>query len=92
MEEQTAFLNALGPGDDDAMQVKAGRDVVAHAMKIDGKTYLFFANFSGIKPGVKLTPTIQENVTVTLPDSAGTSMHVLPFLGTGDSGQRNANG
>ena len=50
-------------------------------MKIDGKTYLFFANFSGITPGVNLTPTTQENVTVTLPDSAGTSMHVLPFLG-----------
>ena len=80
-EEQTAFLNAVGTGADDAIQVKAGSDVVAHAMKIDGKTYLFFANFSGIKPGVNLTPTTQENITVTLPNSAGTSMHVLPFLG-----------
>ncbi len=80
-EAQTAFLNAVGTGVDDAIQVKAGSDVVAHAMRIDGKTYLFFANFSGIKPGVELTPMTQENVTVTLPDSLGTSMHVLPFLG-----------
>ncbi len=80
-EEQTDFLNAVGTGDDDAIQVKAGRDVVAHAMRIDGKTYLFFANFSGIKQGVNLTPATQTNVTVTLYGPPGTSMHVLPFLG-----------
>jgi len=81
-EEQTAFLNAVGVGADDAIQVKAGSDVVVHAMRIDGKIYLFFSNFSGIKPGVELTPVKQTDVSVTVPGSMGTSMHVLPFLGT----------
>ncbi|MBW4028881.1 MAG: hypothetical protein HIU93_16060 [Acidobacteria bacterium] len=81
-DEQTDFLNALGPANDDAIQVKAGSDVVAHAMRIDGKTYLFFANFTGIKPGVELTPATQKLVTVIMPTTSGTIMHVLPFLGT----------
>jgi hypothetical protein len=81
-ENQTVFLNALGNVDDDEVQVKAGSDVVAHAMKIDGKTYLFIANFTGIEPGVNLTPKTQTGVTVSVPASSGVSMHVLPFLGT----------
>ena len=81
LEQQTAFLNAVGTSDDDAIQVKAGSDVVAHAMKLEGKTYIFFANFSGIKPGIELTPTTQMNVTVTIYGASEVSMHVLPFLG-----------
>jgi hypothetical protein len=81
-QEQLAFLKAVGPEDRDSVQVHAGNDVVVHGMRIDGKTYLFFANFSGIKPGVELTPTIQRNVSVTVPASLGATMHVLPFLGT----------
>jgi hypothetical protein len=80
--EQKAFLEAVGSGDEDAVQVRAGSDVVANAMRIGGKTYVFFSNFSGIKPGVELTPTIQTDVRVTVPASMGTTMHVLPFLGT----------
>jgi hypothetical protein len=80
--EKVRFLEAIGPSDDDAVQVHAGSDVVAQAMQIDGKTYLFFSNFSGIKPGVELAPTIQTNVSVMVPASVGTTMHVLPFLGT----------
>jgi hypothetical protein len=80
--EQIAFLKAVGAGDDDAVQIHAGSDVVGHAMQIDGKTYLFFSNFSGIKAGVELTPTIQTDVSVMVPASLGTTMHVLPFLGT----------
>jgi hypothetical protein len=79
---QIAFLKGVGPGDEDAVQLNAGRDVVAHAMRIDGKTYLFFSNFSGIKAGVELTPAIQTNVSVTVPVRLGATMHVLPFLGT----------
>jgi hypothetical protein len=82
MQGQMAFLKAVGPGDEDAVQLNAGREVVAHAMRIDGKTYLFFSNFSGIKAGVELTPTIQTNVSVTVPARLGATMHVLPFLGT----------
>lgn len=81
-ESQTAFLNALGSGADDQIQVRAGRKVVVHSMQIKGKSYLFIANFTGIKPGVELTPQIQRDVLVTVPASLGRTMHVLPFLGT----------
>jgi hypothetical protein len=79
--DQMRFLKAVGADDDVEVQIHAGRDVVAHAMRIEGKAYLFFSNFSGIKPGVELTPTVQTDVTVTVPASRGDTMHVLPFLG-----------
>jgi hypothetical protein len=80
--EQMAFLKAMGPGDDDAVQIHAGTNVLAHAMRINRKTYLFFSNFSGIKAGIELTPTVQTGVRVTVSASLETRMHVLPFLGT----------
>jgi len=82
LRERMAFLAAVGPGDGDAVQIQAGSYVVAHAMRINGKTYLFCSNFSGIKAGVELTPTVQTDVGVTVSASVGTTMHVLPFLGT----------
>jgi hypothetical protein len=81
-EKQTEFLEAVGPGDGDDVQVRAGSDVVAHTMRIGGRAYVFLSNFSGIEAGVKLTPTIQTDVRVMVPASLGTTMHVLPFLGT----------
>ena len=81
-DEQTTFLQAVGSAGDTAVQVHAAKDVVAHAMQIRGKIYLFVSSFTGIKPGVELTPTTQTDVSVTVPISLGSTMHVLPFLGT----------
>jgi hypothetical protein len=50
-------------------------------MKIDGKMFLFFSNFSGIRAGEQLTPATQMDVRVVVSSSNGTTMHVLPFLG-----------
>ena len=79
-DTESALLKAIeGPSE---IRIEAPRDVVAHVAGIDNALYIFFANFSGLKAGETATPTTQTNVSVTVPKRLGTSMHVLPFLGT----------
>lgn len=75
------FLSSLAPAGSSDPRVTVSRDVVVNASSIDGITYLFLANFAGIKPGSQLIPTVQTNVRVDMPASFGTSIHLLPFLG-----------
>lgn len=70
------------PGSSNQIRVSGSKNLVAHAATLDGVPYLFLANFEGIKPGEQLTPTPQTNVKIDVPAGYGTSMHVLPFLGT----------
>ena len=70
------------PRSSNQVQVGGSKNLVAHAATLDGVPYIFLANFEGITPGEALAPTPQQNVKVDVPAGYGTSMHVLPFLGT----------
>lgn len=82
------------PRSSNQLQVGGSKNLVAHAATLDGVPYIFLANFEGIRPGEALTPTPQLNVKVDVPAGYGTSMHVLPFLGTESilKGQSTASG
>jgi hypothetical protein len=74
-----ALLSALATPAD--VEVSASRDVVAHVATIGKRTYVFLANFDGLKPGEVATPKTQNDVVITLPAQPGAKLHVLPFLG-----------
>jgi hypothetical protein len=75
---ETALLHAVE--DHPEIEIVAPRDVVAHAATIEGATYIFFANFTGLQAGKIATPTSQSGIRIAVPASAGTQMHVLGFL------------
>jgi hypothetical protein len=77
--DQTTLLHAIE--DRSEIEITAPRDVVAHAATIDGTTYIFFANFTGLQAGKVATPVSQSGVSIAVPDRLGMRMHVLPFLG-----------
>jgi hypothetical protein len=77
--EQSALLNAIGDQFD--IKIDAPPSVAAHAASIHGNTYIFFANFTGLKAGETAIPLAQSDVSVTVPSQLGAHMHVLPFLG-----------
>lgn len=74
-----ALLHAVE--DRSGLDIQAPRDVVAHAATIEGASYIFFANFTGLQAGKVATPTLQPGITITIPARLGTRMHLLPFLG-----------
>jgi hypothetical protein len=78
--DQAALLHAIA--DHPEIEIAAPLDVVAHAATIDGATYIFFANFTGLQAGKVATPTSQSGIRIGVPDSFGAHMHVLPFLGS----------
>ncbi len=77
---QSDFLKTL---DNPAgFAIQASPDLVAYIARVDHKTHWFFANFKGLKTGAATVPVPEQNVTITAPVSAGTTLHLLPFLGT----------
>ncbi len=62
-------------------EIRAGNKVVAHIAKIDGREYIFFANFDGLKAGEVAVPRTQHDIEITRNAKRGTRLHVLPFLG-----------
>lgn len=81
-DTEAAFLGAIDTSSEaNNIHVSASQDVVIHASTIEGSTYLFLANFAGIKAGETVTPTPQLNVRIDVPSHLGTSMHLLPYLG-----------
>jgi len=77
--EQSALLDAIQ--DHPEFEITAPRDVVAHAASIDGTSYIFFANFTGLRAGTQATPSSQSGIRITTPARLGAIMHVLPFMG-----------
>jgi hypothetical protein len=77
---ETKLLGAIE--DHPEIEIAASRDVVAHVATINGTTYIFFANFTGLQAGKVATPVSQPGIRIVVPDRLGTRMHVLPFLGT----------
>ena len=67
---------------DQPVEVHASPNVVAHAATIGKRTYVFLANFDGLKPGEIATQRTQHDIAITVPSAAaGGSLHILPFLG-----------
>jgi hypothetical protein len=66
---------------DTGVEVVASKNVVAHEAEIGSRTYLFFANFDGLKAGEIAVPTLQRDVHVIVPARFGEELHLLPFLG-----------
>lgn len=76
---QSSFLKALrNPSE---FQVQASADMVVYIARVNRQTHWFFANFKGLKKGAATRPVPEHNTTLYAPAGAGTSLHVLPFLG-----------
>ena len=74
------LLKAIGTST--GVEVRASKNVVVHEARIGNRVYLFFANFDGLQPGVKATPTAQHDIEVRVPRRFGIKMHWLPFMGS----------
>lgn len=77
---ESAFLKSIP--DDTDLKIATSRNVVVHESKIKSRTYLFFANFDGLKAGEVATPITQRDVQIIARSGFGKKLHVLPFLGT----------
>jgi len=76
---ESAFLKAINA--ETELKIAASRNVAVHEARIGDRTYLFFANFEGLKGGEVATPVVQRDIRITAPVSFGKRLHVLPFLG-----------
>jgi hypothetical protein len=74
---QKQFLSPLGS--DQTVKVEASSWLATHISQVDGKTYVFFANFKGLQGGVNPVQTPETGVKITVP--SGTTASFLPFLG-----------
>ncbi len=74
------------------MQIDASQNVVVHEARVNGRTYLFLANFAGFKPDVNETPAEQQGIRVTAQAALGKKLHWLPFMGTETTVQGQASG
>lgn len=74
------LLDAIKSAGD--IQVHASPNVVMHEAQIDGRTYLFFANFSGLEKGRHETPAPQNGIRLETSVAQKRRLHWLPYLGT----------
>jgi hypothetical protein len=74
------LLHAIATESD--VQVSASQNVVVHEARVNGRTTLFLANFSGLQAGQNETPAEQRGIRVTAQAALGKKLHWLPFLGT----------
>jgi hypothetical protein len=77
---EAGLLHAIATESD--VQVSASQNVVVHEARVNGRTTLFLANFSGLQAGQNETPAPQSGIRVTAPAALGKKLHWLPFLGT----------
>ena len=77
---ETDLLHAIATQTD--ISVRASQNVVVHEAHLNGRTYLFLANFSGLIPGHKETPAVQRDILILADSGLGEQLHLLPFLGT----------
>jgi hypothetical protein len=84
---EAALLQAIAAQSD--VQLVAPKNVVAHEAVISGRTYLFLANFDGLKAGEIATPTVQHDLRLIASAHLGHRLHVLPFAGTEETVEGN---
>jgi hypothetical protein len=77
---EPALLHAVATDTD--VKVDASQNVVVHEARVNGKTVLFLANFSGLQPGQNEKPSEQRGIHVTASAALGKKLHWLPFMGT----------
>jgi hypothetical protein len=64
------------------ISVKAPEDLIVHVAQVNHQPHFFFANFHGLHPGTVAVPVPVENVHILAPLALGTTLHLLPFMGT----------
>jgi hypothetical protein len=79
-DSEADLLRAIATETD--IKVDASQNVVVHEARVNGRTYLFLANFSGLRPGQNETPAPQRGIRVTAGAGMGKTLHWLPFMGT----------
>jgi hypothetical protein len=80
VDTQSKFLDSLNPASE--FSVHASPDVAVYIATVQNHTQWFFANFKGLKQGAATVPTPEQNVVLEAPLRGGTTLHLLPFLGT----------
>jgi hypothetical protein len=73
------FLRAIESTGD--VQLDASPNVVMHEARINGRTYLFLANFAGLEAGRHETPAAQNGIRIETREMPKLRLHWLPFLG-----------
>jgi hypothetical protein len=73
------FLAALAPSKE--LAITASPFVASNTALVDGKPYVFLANFEGLVPHHNLIPSTQNSVKITVPATRNCVLHFLPFLG-----------
>lgn len=79
-KSEAEFVKSLDDRFD--ISVKGSDDLVVHVAQVNHEPHFFFANFHGLKPGTVATPVPVENVHILAPLALGTTLHLLPFMGT----------
>jgi hypothetical protein len=77
---ESDFLKSLDDRFD--ISIKAPEDLIVHVAQVNKKPHFFFANFNGLHPGTVAVPVPVENVHILAPLALGTTLHLLPFMGT----------
>ena len=75
----SALLNALDVKAD--VRIAASPFVATNSAAVDGKTTIYFANFSGLVPDKVGIPAAAQDVEVSVPKGNGDTATFLPFLG-----------
>jgi len=79
-DSESDFVQALDDRFD--ISVKAPEDLIVHVAQVNHEPHFFFANFHGLHPGTVAVPVPVENVHILAPLALGTTLHLLPFMGT----------
>jgi hypothetical protein len=74
-----SFLDKLNA--EPAVDIEAAPTVATHVAKVDGKTCVFLANFSGLRGGETADQTPQNDIRIGFSGSGPSELEVLPFLG-----------
>lgn len=79
-DTQSSFLKSLNNPSEFSIQVSP--DMVVYIATVQHQTHWFFANFKGLKKGAATVPEPEQNVVLEAPLRGGTTLHLLPFLGS----------
>jgi hypothetical protein len=77
---QQEFLRALRHKP--VVQIDAIPAVATSIASVDGKTHIYFANFSGLRSGENAVPTPLTNVRLQVHGRSSSTLHIVPFMGS----------
>ncbi|MGA8274634.1 MAG: hypothetical protein WB919_23965 [Candidatus Sulfotelmatobacter sp.] len=79
VDHEQEFLDSLKS--EKPVRVVASSMIATSISQVDGKPYVFFANFAGLQAGVNPVQTPQTDVQVTISGASHGHAFFLPFLG-----------